>query len=62
MTGSHEVRGSIPRSSTQKIKWLWELRSTVKAGFTAIRFDLFPVKVAFSFAAAFFSSSRLTWL
>ena len=35
MTGSHEVRGSIPRSSTRKIKGLKEIESTVKAGFTA---------------------------
>jgi hypothetical protein len=25
MTGSHEVRGSIPLSSTREIKWMWEI-------------------------------------
>ena len=35
MTGSHEVRGSIPLSSIRKIKGLWEVESTAEAGFTA---------------------------
>jgi hypothetical protein len=36
MTGSHEVRGSIPLSSTKEIKELWEVGSTAIAGFTSI--------------------------
>ena len=35
MTGSHEVRGSIPLSSTRKIKALQELAGTVTHRFTA---------------------------